>query len=82
MTSFLTQHAPLIGIGCLLLMTGIAVTFFLLYRGQKRIAQDWKEIAFQREWECRQWRETNAVQRRRAVEMAKIIRDFDPRREQ
>lgn len=78
MTSFLLQHAPFIGIGCLLLMTGIAVTYFLLYRGQKRIAQNWKEIAFQREWECRQWRETNTVQRRRLVEMAKPIRDFNP----
>lgn len=56
----------------------LALSFYLLSRAWKRNALFWKDLCQQREWECRQWRETNGHQRRQIVDLAKQVRDFDP----
>lgn len=74
--NFFSDLAPFLLLGCLVALAALAISFFLLSRAWKRNAFFWKALAQQREWECRQWRETNATQRRQLVDLAKKVRDF------
>ncbi len=65
-----------LGITCTLALGVFAVTFYLLYRGQKKLVSIWKNIAEKRERECRLWRERDFSQRLRLIAMARKYRDI------
>ncbi len=76
--NFFTTYAPTIGIVCLAIVAGFAVTYFFKHRHQKHLTRLYQDIARDRENECRKWREMNITQRNRLAVLAEQVQSFNP----